>query len=190
MQIKKIYSIRKQMEKNHRKVEVFRKKKEKFSLTKEEEKKLKDLLQESFILSDELIEAHMDVSVFPHVLDADAHVILKEIKENVNWNGGLVRRKEEFDKIAEVEKDLTDEEREEIKKMLSVVHESTLKNFEYFCSSEEGWTYMNNVSKIFNEEGNMLDLLTYIDARFRELGELLGFELDELEIVWDGDEEE
>jgi hypothetical protein len=109
----------------------------------------------------------------------------------VPWHGKLVLRDVDLQLISEAEKGLTEEQRDFITEKLSFAHESVLQKFEEFCETDEGWSYMNDVSKVLtnSKEGDILEITIYLDARYREFGELLGIDLDEVEVYFEGDEE-
>lgn len=175
----------------HKKFEVLNKKQHSFGLTAEEENRLKKIRADWWTLREELVESHLNISVFPYLLGKEANDAIKEIQKFIPWHGGLILRDEDLKIISDAEKNLTDEERELIEKKLSFVHKLTLQKFEDFCDSEEGWNYMNDVSKLLtnDETGDIVEVLIYLDARYREFGELLGIHLDEVEVYFDGDEE-
>lgn len=189
--IQNIYKIGKQMEKIHKKVSLLNRKKESIGLTAEEEKKLKKYCQQSWLLHEELIETHLNITVIPYVLTDEAKKALKEIQKLVPWNGGLIIRNKDYEAICEAEKNLTPEQKQFIADKLEFIHISVMQQFELFCNTESGYEYMRQTSKVITseEDGNVLDVLVYLDARYREFGELLDIELQEVEIVFGDDED-
>ena len=187
-----IYKIGKQMEKIHKKVVLLRKKQSVFGLTAEEEEKLHYYLAESWVLHEEMIETHIKITVIPFLLDKESSNILDDIKKILPWDGSLIRKEEDYEKITNKAVELTVLEREYISNKLINLHKNVMQNFESFCSTEEGYIYMQEVSKIISkeEDGNVLDVLIYLDARYRELAELLDIHLEEVEIIWEEDDDE
>ncbi|AEO93757.1 gp499 [Bacillus phage G] len=185
-----IYKISKQMEKIHKKVTLLNRKQSSFGLTAEEEEKLRDYRLESWILHEELIETHLGITVIPYVLDDECTAALRDIQKVIPWRGGLIRRDGEYEEITTKAIDISVDERDYIAKKLEILHENVLLNFESFSSTEEGYEYMREVSKVVSTEkdGNVLDVLVYLDARYREFAELLDIQLQEVEVVWEDEE--
>ena len=129
--------------------------------------------------------------MLPYVLTPEANKALQEIQGIINWNGGLIRREEELNAIIDKATELTEQEKKLIADKLELIHRSVLEQFELLCMSEDGYRYICDVSKVITEEqdGNVLDVLVYLDARYREFAELLDIELQEVEIEWDEVEE-
>lgn len=189
--IQHLYKLSKQMEKIHKKVVLLNRKHDSFGLTDEETKKLNEFRSESWLLYEELIETHLNISVMPHLITPEYNDALKVVTDITSWNGGFIRREEDLNDLFEKIVDLNDDEMQLLADKLEMMHLMILQRFELFCSSDEGYDHIKTVSKIITSEtdGNVLDVLVYIDARYRELAELLDIELQEVEIRWEGEEE-
>ncbi|MNM09767.1 hypothetical protein D3C76_03180 [compost metagenome] len=187
MSLQDIYKIRTEMKRLYKKYELLNRKQSLFGLTPEEEISLNKFKIEWAIFKEEMIEAHFNMTVFPYLLDADANKVIDEIRKIVPWNGGFILRDEELLKLSDAEKDLTDDQKSFIEKKIEYIHKLTLQNFEEFCSTDEGWEYMNEVSKVItnNDEGNIIEVVSYLDMRYRDFAEILGIKLEEVEIYFD-----
>lgn len=189
--IKDIYQIRKQMGKYHKKINLLNKKKIQIGLDKEEEKNLDEYRIQFWILHEELIETHLNITVIPYLTSKESSDILKDIQKIIPWKGGLIRRDQELEEIINAFEKLPKEQKEYIAKKLETLHLIILQSFESFCSTNEGYLYIQEASKVISDEedGNILDVLVYLDARYRELAELLDIELQEVEIMWEDENE-
>lgn len=178
------------MQKLHKKFNVLNKKQQSFGLTAEEEIRFKEIRAEWWALREELIEAHLETSVYPYLLTQDAKDAVGEIQKLVPWHGKLILRDEDMKAVSDTEKNLTDDQKDFIAEKLDFVHRTVLDKFEEFCDTDEGWDYMNDVSKVLtnSDQGDIVEVTVYLDARYREFGELLGIHLDDVEIYFEGDE--
>lgn len=185
-----IYKIGNQMKNIHKKVELLNKKRSAFGLTLEEEEKLEKYLLESWVLHEELIETHLKITVFPHLLDKETNKLLSSIQKILPWNGGLIRRTEDYENVINRVLNVSSIEKEYIVNKLQLLHKQVLNNFESFCSTEQGYFHMMEASKVLSaeEDGNILDLLVYLDTMYRELAELLDIHLEEVEVMWEDDD--
>jgi uncharacterized protein YnzC (UPF0291/DUF896 family) len=183
--IQDIYKIGTQMKKIHKKVNLLNKKQTSFGLTAEEEEKLQQYRTESWLLHEELIETHMNISVVPYLMTVEISNAIEEIQKVIPWDGGLIRRDEDLEAIYNTK--LTEDQKQFIADKLEFIHVGMVQRFELFCSSEMGMEQVRHASKIISteEDGNILDVLVYLDARYREFGELLDIELQEVEIMWE-----
>lgn len=189
--IQDIYQIGKQMKQIYKKVDLLNRKQKLFGLTSEEEKRLRKYRTQSWLLHDELIETHLNISVMPYLITKEYEIALKEIREIIPWNGGIVRSDEDLEGISDRFLLLTEEEKEKLAIKLEFLHIHIMQQFELFCSSEEGYRYIQDVSKVITteEDGNVLDVLVYLDTRYRDLANLLEIELQEVEVFWEDEEE-
>jgi len=184
-----IYKIGKQMEKNYKRVNLYERKKASFGLTEEEERKLKEYRNQSWLLHEELIETHLNISVMPNLITKEYNDAFEFVNNMIAWNGGFIRKDEEFNDIFERVVKLNKGEKQLLADKLEFMHILILQRFELFCSSEEGYEHIREASKVITieEDGNILDVLVYLDARYRELAELLDIELQEVEVMWEDD---
>lgn len=185
--VQDIYKIRKQMKLNYKKYSLLEKKQKSFGLTAEEEEKLKLHRNEFWLLHEEMIDVHMGITVLPYVMNTDITTALKEIGNIIPWNGDSIKRDDILDEMINIYDRLNDEKKEIISEKLKFIHEQVLLNFESFCSSESGYIHMQTASKVLTseEDGNILDVLIYLDRRYRDLAELFNIELEEVEILWE-----
>lgn len=189
--IQQIYKLSKQMEKIYKKVVLLNKKHDSIGLTDEENEKLNELRSESWLLHEELVETHLNISVMPYLITPEYNDALKVVTNMTAWKGGFIRREEDLNELFDKIIDLNDNEMQMIADKLELMHLMVMQRFELFCSSEEGYDHIKKVSKVITTEtdGNVLDVLAYLDSRYRELAELLDIELQEVEVRWEDDEE-
>jgi len=189
--VQDIYKIRKQMEKIHKKFTLLNKKQTSFGLSAEEEEKLKQYRSESWILHEELIEVTLNLAVMPYLITQEYTDALKEIQSIIPWNGGLIRRDGELERLVDRALELRESDRQLLADKLEFIHVCIVQRFELFCSTEEGYRHIQDASKVITteEDGNVLDVLVYLDARYRELAEMLDIELQEVEVKWEDEDE-
>lgn len=178
------------MQKLYKKYEILNKKQQAFGLTAEEESDIKRVKTEWVIAKEKMIEEHLNMTLFPYLLNEYSHKAVSDIQEIVPWNGGIILSNKELQDISDAEANLSVEQREFIKSKLEYIHRLILQQFEEFCSTDEGWEYMNDVSKVLTnkDDGDIIEVVSYLDSIYRDFGELLGITLDEVEIYFDGGE--
>lgn len=189
--IQDIYQIRKQMKKIYNKVNLLNKKKTSFGLTAEEEAKLSELRSQSWLLHEELIESHLNITVMPYLVTKEYNEALTAIQGMIPWSGGFVRKEEDLNGILDKFLDLSEDDKQRLSNKLEFMHILICQSFEDLCSSEEGYEHIREASKVITieEDGNILDVLVYLDSRYRELADLLDIELQEVEVMWEDDDE-
>lgn len=177
------------LDKVYRKIDLLQKKQERMGLTEEEEDKLKETRLEYYFKYDDMVE---DIATYlvKNLMTTKAKAALKAIQKIIPWNGGMILTDSEYHGIIAKGSTLEDSELDYLEKQLQILHSEVFDSFEVFADTEEGHIYCAEMAKLISSgsDQNVLRVVDYLDARYREFGDLLGLELDALEVVFEGEE--
>ena len=178
--------IRHQMKKIQSKTDLLWKKFNAFGLSKEEAQRYSELKVNFDTLYDEFRDAEFERVLMKYLYDKDIVIATKKIQALVPWEGGLVLKDTEFEAIIEAETELTLEEKESIKNHLTLIHQRIFINFEKFAAKDGMETFLLDLAAFVSqrESAGIEEVVRCIDDRYREFAELLGIDLEEVEIVW------
>lgn len=184
--MRNVTNIEHKIKQLQKKLDILFKKKRTFGLTIEEDKNYREFQTQFYTLHDEYIDIKVENVLLTHLYDKDTTMALKTIQAIVPWSGGFVIRESEFEGILESEITLSKEQKVMIENNLIKIHKEVLNNFEKMTQNEDVLDFLIDMGKFVSQkkDGDIGDLARYIDSRYREFGELLGIELEELEIEW------
>jgi uncharacterized protein YnzC (UPF0291/DUF896 family) len=190
--LEKHYSvIIEEIEKKLAKIQTFEKKRKIMGLSEEEKIKVKNMKQEYFLGYEEMIEGVINVYLIPQIHDAKCLKLLSDIQEMVPWSGGLIIRDADFQSITQAGEKLTNKEQQKLKILISKLHVKAMANFnEVVNESKENYESIQEYGKVITarETGNIFDVISYIDSRYREFAEMMGFELPD--VIIEGENQE
>lgn len=169
-----------------KKIELLKKKKDTMGLSQDEKEQYEDMIVEFLLLKEELVDLKVEEWIFSQLYNEKTEQYLTNIQKYIPWNGKTVIRKKDAELIINSEKELTNEQREELINNLMLLHREILLQFEKFFNNFDDMDFLLELSAFIGnrseEEKNIFDLIQFIDLRYRTIGELIGYELPELEI--------
>lgn len=174
-----------ELKKLQKKLDLLVKKNKTFGLNEEEHMKYKDMRIKFLTTHDEYVDSEFDRVFMTYLHDNETIMALEIIQSILPWNGGLVLKDIEFESILNAELDLKDSDRKKIKNNLIKLHDGIFINLKKLYADKDLQDFAMDVSRFVTKDpsATIESLVGYIDDRYREFGEILGIELDEID--WD-----
>ena len=172
----------------YKKINLLNRKKDRMGLTEDEEFDLKELKIKYFIVQEEIISDIVGV-VLERIMNESALSSFQKIQELIPWKGRLLIHSQEVDDIMDAIEKLDQNQINEARKELKNMHRQIFLAIndacqdEYFLDSFERLGVMISGDK----DGGIMDSLSYIDTIYKEFGELINANLDE--VIVDFEEE-
>lgn len=187
MEFKDAKLLEVEMKELQKKLKLFKKKRERFGLDEEEKNEEVHVLREFFLLKEEFIDLKMEEYIIKKIYDHEAYKMLDVIKKHVPWNGGLVIRNKDFNAILDKVDNFTSLQINLLTTTLIKLHAHIMKRLAEYANKPENIAYIEEVGKFVTQDnyGNILDIVTYIDTRFREFAEMILVELPDIDIEWE-----
>lgn len=174
------------LDKIYRKIELLEKKQDRMGLTEEEEDILKETRLDYYFKYDDMVE---DIASYlvRNLMTVKAKAALKSIQKVIPWKGGMILTELEYHEILSKGSVLEDSDLDHLEEQLRILHSEVFDSFEAFADTEEGQIYCTEMAKVISSgsDQNVLRVVDYLDARYREFGDLFGLELDHLEVVFE-----
>lgn len=169
-------------------LQLYKKKEDRFGFLDEEEiVQREDWLIEFRVLQEEIKDYSMDEHLFKLIHDTETRELDAAVKRMIPaWNGGFVLRLEEFEDILDISLTLTEDDLVELSENLVELHKKMMTNFSEFAAKKENEEHIRDLAVVASgrEDGSIMDIVRYIDDRYREFGELFGIELFEIKVMF------
>lgn len=187
MEFKSSKYLDKKMRETAERMKVLKKKRERFGLTDEEAIESRKLLGEFWVLESEMVDSRMEEVFFPMFYDAKTKKCIATIQKYLPWNGGKVIRNKDVDLIMDTIDELNGQKRKIIYETLEELHETVLMNFAKYenAANEDQQNWLKSIGDYLTNSklGNSFHIIYYIDERYRDLADMLGYDLPEVEIL-------
>lgn len=178
--------IKEKIHKLEKKLDLLFKKYTRIGLSKEEAMEYKDLQFKFYVLQDEYVDGEFERIFLTYLYDKEIIISLNIIKSLLPWGGSFIFTIKEFDNILESFAELSNDEAKIVNDNLVKIHQGMFSNLEKFCMRDELDDFIFEVAEFVAKEkgAGMAALIRYIDDRYREFAELIGVELEEIEVEW------
>lgn len=175
-----------ELDKIYKKASLLEKKKERMGLTDEETELLKDKWLEYYFKYDDMVEGIADYLV-KNLMTERAKRSLRNIQKLIPWGGGMILTDLEYHQIIASAGQLRDEDFDYLEEQLQILHSEVFDSFEDFAATDNGVVYCTEMAKVISagSSEDVLKVVDYLDDRYREFGNLLGLELEELDVVFE-----
>jgi hypothetical protein len=93
---------------------------------------------------------------------------------------------EEFELIINKSASLNEKELQIISEQLNILHEDVFKGIEMVCKSKTMFNTLDNLGKNLtnNSEGDILDVINYIDNIYKDFADIFEIELAEIKLFY------
>lgn len=188
MGILKGLQLEKKLKEIYNGLQLYSKKQERFGFLDEEEiLQREDWLVEFRILQDEIRDYTMDEHLFELLHNEETRDLESKIRKIVPaWNGGSIVRLEEFEDILDISLQMTRDDLIELSISLIDLHRNMMINFSEFCKDEENLDHIKDLAVLVvgHTGGTVMDVVRYIDERYREFAEIFAIELFEIRVMF------
>lgn len=168
-----------ELDKMYNKITLYERKRDKMGLTDEEENILKHTRYDYFIRCEEIIGEIVEIFI-NKVITEEGKEALEHIQQYIPWDGKIIIHEKDIDSILESISKLDAKSLRLVKKSLKTLHSEVFESINDACQEEdilEGFDRLGVIITNGKEDSDIMDSLSYIDAIYREFGELLGVKL-------------